>query len=192
MLFHKISFVFALEIGSPVDGIFELVAFGDSVFEDLYAFAVGQAHELSADHAFQTRYEGVVVAVVKELDVVAAVVEGVFDEALDEVLGEIHVVLDVVECHLRLYHPELGEVARGVGILGAEGGAEGVDLTHGGRSKLTLELSAHSEAGHLAEEVLAVVRKAFLVLRDIVQVQGRDLEHLAGAFGVRLSDKGSV
>ena len=192
MLLHEVALVLALQVSAPVDGVLELVAGCDCRLEDFDTLSVGQTDELGADYAFEALQKGVVVAVVKELDVVAAVLESILDEALDEVLGEVHVVLDVVEGHLRLDHPELSEVARGVGVLGAEGGAEGVDFAYGCGSELTFELTAYREAGHLAEEVLLVVGLALLVLGNVAKVERGDLEHLACALGVGLGDQGSV
>ena len=63
----------------------------------------------------------------------------------EERLGQVHVVGQVVEGHLRLDHPELGQVARGVGVLGAEGRAEGVDLAQGAGEDLRLELAADGQ-----------------------------------------------
>ena len=50
------------------------------------------------------------------------------DAVLEQVLGQVHVVLEVGKGHLRLDHPELGQVAGGIGVFGPEGGAEGVDV----------------------------------------------------------------
>ena len=64
-----------------------------------------------------------------------AALEHALHEVRDEVLLEPHVVVRVVPRHLRLDHPELGEVAARLRLLGAEGRAEGVDLPErGGRA----------------------------------------------------------
>ena len=65
--------------------------------------------------------------------------EHVADDAFQERLGQGHVVVQVEEGHLGLDHPELGEVARGVRVLGAERGAEGVDLAQGAGEDLALQ-----------------------------------------------------
>ena len=53
----------------------------------------------------------------------------------------------VAEGHLGLHHPELGQVAAGVRVLGAEGGTEGVDVAERQRRDLGLELARHGEEG---------------------------------------------
>ena len=54
---------------------------------------------------------------------------------------------------LRLDHPELGQVAAGLGFLRAEGRPEAVDLAQGQRSALDVELAALGEEGFVAEVV---------------------------------------
>ena len=56
-----------------------------------------------------------------------------------------------------LDHPELGEVARCVGILRTERGPERVDRAEGVREVLAVELAGDGEVARLAEEVLRVV-----------------------------------
>lgn len=73
------------------------------------------------------------------------------------VLRALHVVREVAEGDLRLDHPELCQVAGGVGVLGAEGGAEGVDVGQRARVVLPLHLAGDREVRLLAEEVLRVV-----------------------------------
>ena len=68
---------------------------------------------------------------VEELHVLRALLQHVAEDALQEPLGQVHVVGQVEEGHLRLDHPELGQVPRGVRVLGAERRAERVDLAQG-------------------------------------------------------------
>ena len=67
-------------------------------------------------------------ALLEELHVRRAVVEHRLEDGLEEALRQVRVVVEVREGDFRLNHPELGQVARGVGVLRPEGGAEGVDL----------------------------------------------------------------
>ena len=68
-------------------------------------------------------------------------------------------------------HPELGEVAAGLGFFGAEGGAEAVDLAEGERGGFDVELAGLGEVG--------------LVVVEVVH-----LEELGGAFaGVGCEDR---
>eukprot|EP00965_Chrysotila_dentata_P011950 392802-Pleurochrysis_carterae.AAC.1 len=48
--------------------------------------------------------------------------------------------LQVAKGHLRLDHPELGQVASGVRLLGTEGWAEGVDVAQRARVRLRAQL----------------------------------------------------
>jgi hypothetical protein len=90
---------------------------------------------------------------------------------------------------------ELGEVPARVGVLRAEGGTEGVHVLQSHGEVFSLELTGHRQVGLLGEEVLGVVHlagggrgagtpRALADPRRIAHVQGGDLEHLAGAFGI--------
>ena len=72
-------------------------------------------------------------------------------------LREVGVVVQVGERDFRLDHPELGQVAAGVGVLGAERRAEGVDLRQREAVGLDVELAGNREEGFPAEEVLRIV-----------------------------------
>ncbi len=63
-------------------------------------------------------------------------------EVLDERFGQVHVVGQIAEGHFGFDHPEFGQVPRGIGVLGAEGGAEGVDLAQRAGKNFSLQLSA--------------------------------------------------
>ena len=129
---------------------------------------------------------------VEEVDLVRAALQHPADDVLDHGLGHVHVAGQIAESHLRLDHPELGGVALGVGVLGAEGGTEGIHIAEGHGKVLGVQLAGHGEAGLFAEEVLRVVHLTVLGLGNVVQIQRGDLEHLAGALTVGAGDDGSL
>ena len=59
----------------------------------------------------------------------------------DELLGELDSALELQEGDLRLDHPELGQVAARLRLLGAEGRAEAVDLAERRPRRLDVELA---------------------------------------------------
>ena len=71
--------------------------------------------------------------------------------------ASLRVVVEVEERALRLDHPELGEMAGGVGVLRAERRPEGVDVGERQGGGLGVELAGDGEVRGLAEEVLRVV-----------------------------------
>ena len=83
-------------------------------------------------------------------------------------------------------------MARGVGVFGAEGGAEGVNVAECHGEVLGVELAGDGQAGLLAEEVLGIVDLAVLGLGDVFKIERRDLEHLARALAVGAGDDGGV
>src|SRR5258708_1522013 len=111
-------------------------------------------------------------------------VQYVADDVLQELFGQLTVAIEITEGHLGFDHPEFGEVARGVRILGAEGGAEGVNIREGQCENLGFELAAYGQVGGAGEEVF-----------ELVGLAGRErryTEHGAGAFGVRSGDQRGV
>ena len=93
----------------------------------------------------------------------------------------------VGERDLGLDHPELGEVAAGVRVLGAERRAEGVDLREREAVGLDVELAGDGEEGLAAEEVLGEVDLA-AVARQVREIERRDPEQRARALGVGRGD----
>ena len=95
-------------------------------------------------------------------------------------------------------------MARRVGVLGAEGGAKGVDVAKGHGEVLGVELAGDGEARVLTEEVLAPVDIAgdklavaggSLLLgheRRVLRVKRGDAEHLASALAVARGDERGV
>ncbi len=193
VLLHEIAFVLAGEVVTPLARELELLlSRADSFLQYLNALGVGEAHEGLCEHALQTGEESLVDHAVEELKVVAAIVESPAHAVLDEVLLEVHEVVEVHKSHLGFYHPELGKVAGRVAVFGTEGGTEGVDGTESSGTELALELSAYGEGGLLAEEVVVVDDAAVLVHAEVVEVLSGDLKHLARPFAVAGCDEGSV
>ena len=191
MLLYKIALVFALEVCTPVYGILELLTVLDGFFQDLHCLGVGNLLECNSKNAAKPFDKAVVVFVVQELEVVHAVVKGVLYKVFYELLCKGHVVVNVVERHFRLYHPELCQVAGSVGVFCAEGRTEGVDFAYGCCSKLAFKLAAYGKGSLLAKEILAEVYFT-VVYGYVCKVHGSNLEHIACTLCVRLGDKGSM
>ena len=95
------------------------------------------------------------------------------DDLHQEVFGEIHVALEVHPGHLRLHHPELGEVSPGLALFRPEGGPEDVGLADGHRRRLAVELAALGE-------------------KRLPQVEVRHLEERGGSFAGRRCEDGRI
>ena len=143
-----------LEVGAPLDGVLEGLAGG---LEGGDGLGVGHALEVGVGDVLQGLDEFLVVEAVEEGHVLGAGFEDVGEDAAQEVLGQLGQAVQIAEGDLGLDHPELGEVAGGVGVFGAEGGAEGVHVGHGLGEDLGLQLAADGEEGGAAEEVGVVV-----------------------------------
>ena len=193
MLLHKVSLVLALEVNAPIYRILELDSVLCSLLKNPDSLGVLKPYELCSDHAPESLDETVVVFVVEEPYIVNAVLQCPGNQVFDEFLRKVHIVLYIVECHLRLNHPELSKMSRGIGILSPECRAECIDFANGSRSKFAFELSAHGKAGLLPEKILIVVDFALLVpWKRFVKIQSGHLEHLSCTLTVRLSDERCV
>ena len=96
----------------------------------------------------------------------------------------IHQFFLIDEGYLRLHHPELCQVARGITVLCTESRTECIDFSKSKSSKLTFKLAAYSKAGLLAKEVLCVVDSAFLVAWEVLHIKSCHAEHLTGSLAV--------
>ena len=106
-------------------------------------------------------------------------------DALEEVLLDVHQLIEVAEADLRLDHPELGRVGLGVGVLRAERRAERVDALVGQRVRLGLQLAGHGKGRAAAEEVV-------LRLAGLAHLLRGDGEGVARPLGVVGGDQRRV
>ena len=105
-------------------------------------------------------------------------------DVLQERLGQVRVGREVGERDLRLDHPELGQVPRRVGFLGAERRAERVHLAHRQAIRLDVELARDGQERRPAEEVLREIDLPSRRRGRFARSSVRDPEHRAGALGV--------
>ena len=113
-------------VDPPLDRELEFLA---ARFEDFDRLGVRQAAELGGDDFFQRGDGRFVVVLVEQGHVLAALVQGVLEQPLEEPLGQVHVVGQLVEGDFGLDHPEFGEVPRGVAVLGAERRAKRINFS---------------------------------------------------------------
>ncbi len=76
------------------------------------------------------------------------------DDVGDVGFGEVEEAVEFEEGYFGFDHPELGEVAAGLGFFGAEGGAEAVDLAEGEGGGFDVELAGLGEVGLVVVEVV--------------------------------------
>ena len=174
-----------LQVDAPLDGVVELVA---GLFEQLHGVGIRDAAEVVVHHVVQALEQALVHEGVEELHLLRALFEHGVDDELHHRLHALEIVVEVGKRHLRLDHPELSGVALGVGVLGAERGAEGIHITKGEREVFGVELAGYGQVRALAEEVLGEIYLAVGRARDIVEVERRDAEHLARALAVGARD----
>ncbi len=186
VLLGQIALVLGGEIDTPGDRELELLA---AVFQHFDGVGVVNLGEVGGNEALQTA-DGVLVNVLsEELQIVATLGQYGVEDILQHGFGQGGVIFQIVERHFRLDHPELGQVTAGVGVFGAEGRPEGVDLGEGAGIGFGVQLAGYGQEGLFAEEIFVVVHLACVGTRQVFQIQGGDAEHLAGTFGVGGGDE---
>jgi hypothetical protein len=179
------ALVLGLQIQPPFHGELEALA---GLLEDLDGIGVRDAVEARLDEFFHARDALLVDAIGEELHVVRPLVQERAEDRLEESLGQVGVGVEVGKGDLRLDHPELGQVARGKGMLGTKGGAERVYLRQGQAIGLDIQLARDGQERGPAEEVFREIDLPRGSLAKVRQIERGNSEHCAGAFGVAGSD----
>ena len=135
------GFVAAAEVAAPLD-------FAAVLLEDFHGVVVADARERGL-HCFE-----LCDVAFQDFQLFAAVFQDAADDVDDHLFGDALYFFEIGVGHFGLDHPELGEVAAGLGFLGAEGGAEAVDLAEGHGVGFVVELAGLREVGFLVVEVV--------------------------------------
>jgi len=181
--------VLGLQIAAPLHLIVKLVVV---LLQQLYRLGIAHSAEVGIGHVLQPLQEALIHKGVKEGHLVRALLHHGPDDMLDHRLGHVHVPGQVAKGHLRLDHPEFRGVAGGIGLLGPEGGTEGIYVAEGHSKGLGVELAGHRQVGALPEEILAIVHRAVLCLGYAVHIQRGYPEHLARPLAVGGGDNGRM
>ena len=106
--------------------------------------------------------------------------------------GKSHIVVQVSKGNFGLNHPKFGGVARGVGLLCAEGGSEGVYLGECQSHTLCFKLTGNGETCVFAEEIPAEIYAAVLTKGRLFGIECGNAEHFACTLAVAAGDDGCV
>ena len=98
------------KVNAPIYRELELVACSNCILKNLDTVGVAETHELCIHDRTETLDKFLVKHIVEECDILHTVVKCPLHAVLDELLGKLHVIEDVVERNLGLNHPELGKV----------------------------------------------------------------------------------
>ena len=103
-------------------------AVGAALFERGDGVGVRHAHEGRVDERFEPGDALLVDPLGEEFQIVTALVEQRREDVLEKRFRQVGIGREIGKGDLGLDHPELGEVAAGVAVLGAERRSERVDL----------------------------------------------------------------
>jgi hypothetical protein len=149
----------------------------------LHRFAVGDARE-RACHRLELRR---VAIELRQFSL--APIEHPSDEPLHELLGQIAEPRELEKGHFGLDHPELRQMASGLGLLGPKGGAEAVHLAEGSRRRFEVELPRLTQV-RLVAEVLGLEESGRPLARGRCQYRrvDQDVVPLVEEISDRLND----
>ena len=181
MFFREVAFVFALEVESPGDRVFEGVA---GFRQNLHGIVIGDTLEWAFRYKFQALQQFLVDEFIKEIQILSAVVQRILHHVFHLRLGHRHVPLQICERHFRLDHPELRGMPGRIGILRPEGGAEGINIAQCTGERLRLQLSAHGEKRLFPKKILRKIR--------LPRGQRGHAKHLPRALAIARRDDGRV
>src|SRR5574344_415139 len=145
VLLHEETLMLRSEVITPFAWELKLLAILDCLLKNFNTLCVGQTYKILFQHAFQTLNQALVYHLVQELKIILTVVESPLHTELDEVLLQVHQVIQINESHLRLYHPELCQMARSIGVFRTESRTESIDGAESCSSLFALQLTRYSQ-----------------------------------------------
>ena len=125
MLLGQPALMFALEVQAILDRILEALP---RLLQNRHRLGVGDPLERILRHELQPLAQALVDELLEDRKVAVLVFQRLLHQVFHHRLRQVHVALQIAESHLRLDHPELRRVARGIRILRAESRPEGVDI----------------------------------------------------------------
>ena len=177
------------QVDTPIYRELERVAFSSGLFQNLDSFRIRQTDEIVFQHSLQTFDQTLIEHIVQEFDIIHTVVQSPLYTILDELFRQLHIVQDIIESHFRLDHPELGQVARRIGVFRTESRTECINLSQSRSRQFTFQLSGNGQARLFTEEIVIINDRSVFILLQIIEVHGRHLEHLTRTFTVGSCDQ---
>ena len=185
MGFGEVALVFGLHIDTEFRFIFKFVS---GFLHDIDCLGISDAGKTVVNDVLQFGNQPRFDKLVKQRQIIRAFVHHMLDAGAHHIFSQIHIVINVGKSHFRLNHPKFRSVAGGVGILGAECWAEGINISQTQRIHFAVQLTGNRQMGSFSEKVLAVVNRTVGQFGHIVQIQSGDLKHFAGTLAVRTGD----
>ena len=181
-----------LKVTSPGYLVIEFVIV---LLKKLYSLCIGHTAKLRINHMVQSVQKPLINKRIEEVHLLRCILQHKIDHILQHSLCQIHIILKISKCTLRLDHPELCCKADSIRLnalikkLCTEGRSKGIYIAECLCKSLTVQLSADSKVGLFSEEVLAVIDLPLIIYRCIYKVKCSDLEHLSCTLTVTSCDQ---
>ena len=127
-LLGQVTLMLGLQVAAPAYFVIKVVVV---LLQNLDGLGIGHMAELGVQDTVESLQQTLVYKLVEEVHLFRSILQYVIDNVFQHGFSHFHVILQIREGHLRLDHPELCRMAGGIGILGAEGRSEGIDVTEG-------------------------------------------------------------
>ena len=130
------------------------------------------------------REHAVIDPLIEEGQIVFALLPHLAEDAFQKILRQVGQSVDFAEGHLRLHHPELGEMTACIRIFRAKSRPEGVDPGKRQGADLRFELTRYREVAGSLEKILLPIDFALGIERRVDRIEGRNPKHITGPLGV--------
>ena len=150
-LLCQIALMLCLKITSPE---YLVIKFVIVLLKDLNSLCIGHMCKLRIKHMVQSVKKPLINEGIEEVHFLRCVLKNITDHVFQHSLRQLHIILKVCKCTLRLDHPELRCMTGGVGIFCTECRSECVNVTECLCISLSVQLSAYGKVCLLSEEVL--------------------------------------
>ncbi|CGW87857.1 Uncharacterised protein [Salmonella enterica subsp. enterica serovar Typhi] len=142
MLFRQITFVFGRKVDAPEHRVFKCLT---TAFQNGDRIGVIHLSKVGGDKTLQTSDSVFIHAFGKELHVIRTLFQNRLEDIFQHGFRQTGVVFQIGERHFRLQHPELRQVAAGVGIFRAEGRPKSIDFGQRTGIGFTIELAGDGQ-----------------------------------------------
>ena len=156
MLFHKISFMFTLQVGTPFfNNIVEfLFLIRLRIFQNLDGFGVAYSLEIifenkiqlfqkshAASLSFWLQLVFIFLSFCQKFKIVFAMFQDILQYIFYKIFCQIHVLVKIAESNFRLDHPEFSQVTRSIRVFSPESRAKGIYLPESHSKSFCFQLS---------------------------------------------------
>src|SRR5690554_852811 len=108
MILHKVTFMFRLQVCTPVNRKFKFMS---RLLKYFYTFSITQTNKIIFYNKKQSVYQFLVIHACEKINIIPAIIKRITNQVFQKILCQVHIIVDIVEGNFRFNHPELCKVA---------------------------------------------------------------------------------